>query len=150
MFDELLNLVKEHAGSAVIDNPAVPNEQNDAVCETATNSIIDKLKGMVGSGGTDALSGLLGGGNVANHPEMGNITSGVAQDLMKKFGFDNAIAGNIVSQLIPTVLSKLAGKTNDPNDNSFTMGGILQSLAGGSGGSGGGIMGMLKGLFGSK
>jgi len=148
MFDQLLDLVKEHAGSAVIDNPAVPNEQNDAVCETATNSIIDKLKGMVGNGGVDALSGLLGGGNVANHPAMGNITSGVAQDLMKKFGFDNAIAGNIVSQLIPTVMSKLAGKTNDPNDSSFTMDGILQSLAGGSGG--GGILGMIKGLFGGK
>ena len=149
MFDELLNLVKEHAGSAIIDNPAVPNEKNDAVCETAANSIIDKLKGMVGSGGADALAGLLGGGgNVANRPEISNITSGVAQDLMKKFGFDNAIASSIVSQLIPTVMSQLAGKTNDPNDNSFTMGGILQSLA--SGGSSGGIMGMIKGLFGGK
>jgi len=147
MFDELLNLVKEHAGSAVVDNPAVPNEQNDAVCETAANSIIDKLKGMVGNGGADALSGLLGGGNVANHPEVSNIASSVAQDLMKKFGFDNAVAGGIVSQLIPTVMSKLASKTNDPNDSSFTMNGILQSLASGGGG---GIMGMIKGLFGGK
>jgi len=147
MFDQLLDLVKEHAGSAVIDNPAVPNEQNDAVCETAANSIIDKLKGMIGSGGADALSSLLGGGNTANHPEVGNITSSVAQDLMKKFGFDGATAGGIVSQLIPTVMSRLASKTNDPNDNSFTMGGILQSLASGSSG---GIMGMIKGLFGSK
>jgi len=66
---------------------------------------------------------------------------------MHKFGFDGSTAGNIVAQLIPTVMSKLAGKTNDPNDNSFSMGGILESLAGGSGG---GIMGMIKGLFGSK
>jgi len=145
MFEQLLNLVKEQAGSAVINNPAVPNEHNDAVCETATNSIIDKLKEIAGSGGLNSL--FQSGENVASHPAVSNISSGVVNDLMKKFGFDGSTAENIVSQLIPTVMSKFTSKTNDPNDNSFNMGGILESLTGGSGGS---IINAIKGLFGSK
>jgi len=144
MFEQLLNLVKEQAGSAVVNNPAVPNEHNDAVCETATNSIIDKLKEMAGSGG---LTGLFQSGNVAGHPAVSNISSGVVNDLMQKFGFDGSTAQNIVSQLIPNVMSKLTSKTNDPNDNSFSMNGILESL---TGGGGGGIINMIKGFFGSK
>lgn len=27
MFDNLLNLVKEHAGGAIVNNPAIPNEK---------------------------------------------------------------------------------------------------------------------------
>jgi len=144
MFEELLNLVKEQAGSAVVNNPAVPNEHNDAVCETATNSIIDKLKEMAGSGG---LTNLFQSGNVADHPAVSNISSGVVNDLMKKFGFDGSTAQNIVAQLIPTVMGKLTSKTNDPNDNSFNMSGILESLAGSGGG---GLLNMVKGFFGTK
>jgi len=148
MFEELLNLVKEHAGDAVINNPAVPNEKNDAVCEAATGSIIDKLKEIAQNGGIEKITDLFqSGNNVANHPAVSSISSNVVTDLMKNFGFDNATAGNIVSQLIPTVISKLTGKTNDPNDNSFTLNGILESL---TSGKGGGILNMIKGLFGSK
>jgi len=148
MFEELLNLVKEHAGSAIINNPAVPNEHNDAVCETATNSIINRLKEMAGSGGMDSITNLFqSGSGVASHPAVSNISSGVVGDLMKNFGFDSATAGSIVSQLIPVVMSKLTSKTNDPNDNSFNMSGILESL---TGGGGGGIFNMIKGIFGSK
>jgi len=147
MFEQLLDLVKEQAGSAVVNNPAVPNEKNDAVCETATNSIIDKLKDLAGNGGVEALTSLFQSGNVADHPAVSNIASGVAGDLMKKFGFDNGTAGNIVSQLIPTVMSKLTSKTNDPNDSSFDLGSIIGTL---TGGGGGGILNVIKGFFGSK
>ena len=151
MFEQLLNLVKEQAGSAIINNPAVPNEKNDAVCETATNSIIDKLKDMVGNGGIESLTNMLSSGsNVASHPAVSNISSGVVGDLMKKFGFDSPVAENIVAQLIPTVISKFTSKTNDPNDDSFNLTDIVSSLTGGKGGVGGGLLDMVKGFFGSK
>jgi len=148
MFEELLNLVKEQAGAAVINNPAVPNEKNDAVCETATNSIINQLKQIAGSGGVNNITSMFQSGNVAAHPALSNISSGVVGDLVKKFGFDGATAENIVSQLIPSVMSKFTSKTNDPEDSSFTLSGILSSLTGSS--SGGGIFDMVKGFFGSK
>jgi len=44
MFENLLNLVKEHAGSAIVDNPAIPNQHNDAAIKEATTGIMDQLK----------------------------------------------------------------------------------------------------------
>ena len=35
MFDQLSELVKQFGGEAVVNNPAVPNEQNDAVMQEA-------------------------------------------------------------------------------------------------------------------
>ncbi len=35
-----MDLIRQHAGSAVINNPAIPNEQNEAVISEAGNSII--------------------------------------------------------------------------------------------------------------
>jgi hypothetical protein len=59
---------------------------------------------------------------------------------------DANAAGSIVHQLVPVVMSKLVTKTNDPNDNSFNMDGILSSI---SGGDMGGILNSVKGLFGN-
>lgn len=73
---------------------------------------------------------------------MSNITQQVGTQLMKKFGLDSNAVSSVVSSLIPTVLGKLSQKTNDPNDNSFTMDGIINAL-----GSGGGLLGKLRGLF---
>lgn len=150
MLENLINLVKENAGEAIINNPAIPNEKNDSACETAATSIFNNLKNMAGSGDLSSITSLFqGGGSAAlSHPVVNNISSNVVGDLMNKFGLDHGAASNIVSQLIPTVMSKLVHKTNDPNDNSFDLQGILSSLTGGSG-AGGGIFGAVKGLFGN-
>lgn len=148
MFDQLLQLVKENAGEAIINNPAIPNEQNDAAVETATGSIMDHLKGLAGGGNLDSVMSLFqGGGNAASSPLVNNISSGVAGDLMKKFGIDQSSATNIVQQLIPVVMNKFVSKTNDPNDKSFDLQGIIGSLSGGQKGAGG-ILNSIKGLFG--
>ncbi len=148
MFDQLLQLVKENAGEAIINNPAIPNEQNDAAVETATDSIMDHLKGLAGGGNLDSVMSLFqGSGNAADSPVVSNISSGVAGDLMKKFGIDQGAASNIVQQLIPVVMNKFVNKTNDPNDKSIDLQGIIGSLSGGQKGAGG-ILNSIKGLFG--
>lgn len=50
---------------------------------------------------------------------------------MRKFGLNNGQAGNIVSNLLPRILQNLISKTNNPNDNSFNLKGIFNSLTGG-------------------
>ena len=40
MLEQLFNLVKENAGEAIINNQAIPNEQNDAAINQATEGII--------------------------------------------------------------------------------------------------------------
>lgn len=133
MFDQLMNLVKQYSGDAVINNPDVPNEQNDAVISTASGSIMDTLKGMMSGGGATSVLNLFSQNSnedVTNHPVTQNVSSNLVTTLMDKFGFDSNKAGGIASSLIPMVMSKLVSKTNDNNDNSFDLQGIFNSLSG--------------------
>ena len=108
------------------------------------------------------VQNLFNGGeqDVANSAITQNIKGDFVTSLVQKFGLDHGKAGQIASALIPIVLSKFIKKTNDPNDNSFDLSGILGSLTGGgnirdvlgklTGGedkSGGGLMDKLKGMF---
>ena len=66
---------------------------------------------------------------------------------MSKFGINESQAGGIVQKLIPIVMSKFASKTNDPNDSSFDLNGIMGALGGGKTS---GILSGLSKIFGSK
>ncbi len=144
MFENLLNLVKENAGEAIVNNPAIPNEHNDAAIETTGNSIMNTLKSQASSGNMDQLMSMFKGGTPdASHPVVNSVSSNVVTDLMGKFGIDQNAASGIASKIIPQVMSKFVNKTNDPNDSSFDIGGIMSSLTGG-GGAAGGIGGMIS------
>lgn len=146
MLDQLLKLVKENAGEAIVNNPAVPNEKNDLAINTAADSIFDNLKGQIGSGGLDSLMDMFkGGGDASSSSLVSGISSGVIGDLMAKVGIDKAASANIVNQLMPLVMNKLKSKTNDPNDSSIDLDGIINSLGGKGGGD---ILGSIKGIFG--
>lgn len=146
MLDNLINLVKEHAGDAIINNPAIPNEKNDEAIQSAAGGIMEHLKGLTSGGGLDAITGLFNqGGNNSSHPEISNISNAVAGGLMEKFGLDNNQAAGIAQQLIPTVMNKLINKTNDPNDSSFDLNGIVGSL---TNGGATGLLNNVKNLFG--
>lgn len=151
MFDNLLNLVKEHAGDAIINNPAIPNEKNDEAIQTTTNSIVDTLKGQISSGNLNSIMDMFKGGTagVNSSSVASNAQANVVTELMKKFGIDNAQANNIASTLIPKVMEQFVSKTNDPNDKSFDVNSIVSSIGGGdlAKNFSGGIGGMLKGLF---
>ena len=165
MLDNLLDLVKQHAGEAIINNPAIPTERNDEAIASATSSIFDGLKNAASSGNIGDIMSLFNGGNVANSRIVQNIQGSFVGDLMNKFGVDPSTATNIAGNLIPTVLQKFVNKTNDPNDSSFSLQDIVSKVGGGNldvqsligqftgGGqsqqSGGGIMDSLKGMFGN-
>jgi len=162
MLEDLLNLVKQHAGDAIINNPAIPNEKNEEAVSDASNSIVAGLKGAVANGNVDGLVNLFkGGAEAAGSSHITeNIKTGYAQDLMNKFGLDHGKASQIAGSLIPMVLQKFVHKTNDPNDKSFDLQSIITHLTGGVGlqdimgkftggnsGEEGGIMGKIKGMF---
>ena len=144
MLENLINLVKQHAGDAVINNPAVPNEQNDAVVSEASNSIISGLQNAVSGGNVkDVLSLFSGNQPVTSNGLTQNIQGNFIQNLVGKFGLDQSQAGGIASSLIPMVLQNLVHKTNDPNDGSFNIQNIFNSLSGG-GSSGLNIEGLMN------
>jgi hypothetical protein len=148
MFENLLKLVKEHAGDAIVKNPAIPDQHNDAAIGAATTGIMEHMKSIAANGGMEKIMDMFKGGNVAGNPEIGNMSTKVAGDLMKKFGINQEQAGGIVKNLIPGVMGSLVKKTNDPNDNSFDIKGIVGSLTGGGSGVLGGIMSKVTGMFG--
>ena len=176
MLENLLDLVKQHAGSAIIDNPAIPNQHNEAAISEAGNSIMDGLKNMIASGNTQDVVNLFNhqGGDIASQPAAQQISGNFIQTRMSKFGLGEGAASGIAASLIPTVLQSLVHKTNDPNNSSFNIQSIIGSLVGGGGsnntgggglnieslisqfmgggasttGGGGGILDTLKGLMG--
>ena len=168
MFENLLDLVKQNAGDAIINNPAIPNEHNDEAVSMASNSIVDGLKGALAGGGiNDVLHMFSHSDNAAASPVSQNIQGNFIQSLMSRFGIDQSQAGNIASSLIPMVLQKFVHKTNDPNDSSFDIQSIVSNLTGGTSGfdvqgllnqftggggnatsgGGGGLMDTVKGFF---
>jgi hypothetical protein len=145
MLEQLLDLVKQVGQQTVVENPAVPNEKNNDVLAEATSSIAGGFQNILSGGGLQSLLGLFGGGgnaaaggsqmSLTNNPIVSMITGHFMNKLMSKFGIQSSAASGIAASLIPTVLGKLIHKTNDSNDSSFDLKGILGGLIGGGGAS---------------
>jgi len=143
MLENLINLVKENAGDAIINNPAVPNEQNDAVVAATSHSLEGSLQNMIMQGKLQDLLSLFhnGVGNGVSNPSVQNISNDLVHNLSNKFGFDQSTSAGIADNLIPGLLQRLVSKTNDPADDSFSLQGIIGHLT-----SGDGLKNILSGL----
>ncbi|MBS1616065.1 MAG: hypothetical protein JST06_08120 [Bacteroidetes bacterium] len=134
MFENLLELVKQHAGEAIVNNPSIPNERNDEAISEVSNSISGSLQGLFQGGGVKDLLGMFGGGN--QNAAMSNVSQqvsgGLVGNLMSKFGLNNQAASGIAGSLIPNILGSLVHKTNDPNDSSFNLQNVFNGISGGS------------------
>ena len=134
MLENLLQLVKDNANDDIINNAHIPNEKNDHAVEETANSLFEGLKEQANGGHMqDLLQMFQSGGNLgtSGNPIMNNLTSGVAGNLMQKLGISNEAAMSVVAGILPKVMNSFVNKTNDPNDSSFDLGGILGSLTGG-------------------
>jgi len=159
MLENLFNLIKEQGVSSVIENPAIPNEQNNAVLADATHSVADGLQGVLAGGGLQNVLSLFNSNNsnasggissLLNNPIVGNIVSSFTNKLTINHGIPGDQANGIANNLIPSVLSNLVNRTNDPNNNSFNISSIIGSLTGGNtqpGAAGGGFD--LQGILGN-
>ena len=137
MLEELFNLVKGSATETVVNNPDVPNEHNNAVIAEATNTVASGLRNMVAGGGLQNILSLFSGGqqqngkSLLNNPIVNMMIGHFASKLSGKYGLGGDQAGNVANNLIPNVISNLINKTNDPNDSSFSIEGLLNSITGG-------------------
>lgn len=141
MLESLFNLIKEQGADSIINNPAIPNEKNDAVIADATHSVADGLQGVLAGGGLQSVLSLFnsggnnfGGNGLLNNPIVSNIISSFNNKLTNNHGIAGNQANGIANSLIPNVLSDLINKTNDPNNSSFNFNSIIGSLTGGVGG----------------
>ena len=142
MLEQLFNLVKDHSGETVINNQAVPNEQNGAVMAEATISIMGGLQNALAGGGLQSVLGMFGSGGANNaaaassgiggNPLVSMITGHFMNKLMSKFGLNNSAASGIAASLIPSVIGSLVNKTNSTENNGFNLAGVLGGLMGGA------------------
>ena len=131
MLETLMNLVKQHAGQAVIDNPAIPNSQNDSVLQTVAGSIMSGLGQQAQGGGLGNLLGMVvNGANVQQSPVTQGVQQHVEQSLMEKLGISPQVAMSIASAVVPIVLSKLMHRASDPNDATVDGNSILGAATG--------------------
>lgn len=122
LFENLLDLVKFNAGESVINNPAIPNDKNDAVCFEITNSLIRQLQLLTAEKGISASADLLYGKlNVLHNPFIDNITKNITADLIRVFGFDKDVAQSVTVRLVPNLISKLSARIQDPHDHHFDI-----------------------------
>ena len=140
MLDKLVDLVKSLAGDAVVNNPDVPNDKNNAVIAEATNTVASGLQNLAAGGGLQNILSLFGGGgngqpqtgqSLMSNPIVNMMVGHFTGKLMNNFGLGNSQASGVANSLIPNVLSGLINKTNDPNNSGFTLDGLLHSLTGG-------------------
>lgn len=134
MLDQLLQLVRENAQETVVANPAIPNEQNEAVIGEATQTVATGLQDALASGNLKDVMGLFNSNGQVdnNNPVVNNIAGSLIGNLQEKFNINGGTAASIAGSLIPAVLGSLVKKTNDPSDNGFSLDGIFSSLTGGS------------------
>ncbi len=136
MLEELFNLVKGTASDSVINNPEVPNEKNDEVVAEATNTVASGLRNMVAGGGLQNIISLFTGGNqgksgLLSNPIVNMMVGHFAGKLMSKFNLGGQQANNVANDLIPGVIGNLVNKANDPNDGTFSLEKLLNSITGG-------------------
>jgi hypothetical protein len=135
MIDQLMDLVRESGQQTVVENPAVPNEQNEAVMQEASSSIFSGLQNVMQTGGPGALKNLFEGVESGDHshPAVQQVASQTSNNLSEKFGLNSGAAKSIAASLIPVVLAKLMNRSRNADSSSgFSIGNILASLTGGT------------------
>jgi hypothetical protein len=146
MIDKLKSIVREFSGDAIINNPAIPNDKNENAIETTASSFLEHIKGEALSGNTHSLLDLLkSNDDPALNPSVNRVSTGVATDLVKKLGIDNATALGVVNKIIPPVIKMLRSKANDPGEKDLNLQNLLGSF-----GKGGNVVDSVLNIFGKK
>lgn len=136
MFDQILDLVKQHLGNNPQVASAIPPGQADAVHNEIASQITNGLANQASAqGGVGGLLSSLQSGLASGSPITSAIEGGLVGSLANKFGLPPAATGAIAAAL-PGILQKFAHKANDPNDSSITPDSIGKSLSGLGGGLG--------------
>jgi hypothetical protein len=128
MFDQILEMVKDHLGNNPQISAAIPADQQDAVHKEIATHVTNGLQNqaaMLGGGG--GLLSMLKGSIASGSPVVNAIEGGLVGSLGNKFGLSPMVTGAIAGAL-PGLLQKFVHKANDPNDSSITTDTIDKSM----------------------
>ena len=134
MLEELFNLVK----GVVSQNQNLPSAQKDDIAAEATNTVASGMRNMVAGGGLESLISMFSNGGqqksgngLLSNPIVSMMVGHFTEKLMSKFNLNSNEASNVASSMIPDVIGNLVNKSNDPNNSSFSLENLLNSITGG-------------------
>lgn len=135
MLESLMNLVRQHAGDAVTNNPAIPNNQNEDAMQAISGGILGGLQQQAQGPNLGSLIGMFTGqgGNVQQSPVTQGVQQNVQQSLMERLGISPQVAMTVATAVVPMILSKFAHKAQDPTDQSINQSDVLNHVTGQSG-----------------
>jgi len=129
MFEKLFLLVKNNAGMAVIDNPAIPAKYQDAVINEASSSIIEVLKGQMETG---RIKDLIRFFQVSgyNNSLVSSMVNKFAAKLNNFYGVDPGSAWTAANSLIPPVMQEIVKQSKNEQNTEFGLTNLLTKLNG--------------------
>jgi len=118
MFDQVLQVVKEHLGNNPELSNAIPADQQEAVHQEIANHVTNGLQnqGLTQGGG---LLSMIEGSLTSGSPIVNAIEGGLVGSLGSKFGLSPMVTGAIAASL-PGLLQKFAHKATNPNNVATT------------------------------
>lgn len=131
MLNQIIDLVRKHAGEGIINNPAIPNEKNEAAIQAASGSINNGLGRMLASGNLKDILRMFAGAGGGSSLLTQTISGDFMKKLMTQFGLNQQQASQVSGQVIPGTLNEMVRKTNDPTDKSFNIQDIFNNISGG-------------------
>jgi len=130
MFEQVLQMVKDHLGGNQNVTSAIPQEHTDAVHQEIATHITQGLQNQASSqGGFGGLLSSLEGGLNSESPITSAISGGLAGSLMSKFGLPAAATGAITAML-PGLLQKFAHNAQNSNNSSSSASNFPESTGG--------------------
>jgi hypothetical protein len=130
MFEKLFLLVKNNAGTAVINNPAIPVKYHEAVINEASSSIIEVLKGQMETGRLRDLVRFFQFPGHANKSLVSSIVNKFANKLNNFYGVEPVAAMETAKLLITPVMDEMIKQAKNENNKDFGLGNFLSKLTG--------------------
>ena len=129
MFEKLFLLVKNNAGTAVIDNPAIPVKYHEAVINEASSSIIEVLKSQVETGKIKDLIKFFQFSGY-NNSLVSSMVNRFANKLNNFYSIDPNSAWTAANSLIPPVMQELVKQSKNEQNMDFGLANLLTKLNG--------------------
>ncbi|MDP9081649.1 MAG: hypothetical protein M3O71_29910 [Bacteroidota bacterium] len=130
MFEKLFMLVKNNAGTAVIDNPAIPAKYHEAVINEASSSIIEVLKNQLETGKIKDLIKFFQFSGIYNNALVSSIINKFANKLNNFYGIEPASAMQAANTLITPVMEELVKESKDAKNIDFGLSNFISKLSG--------------------
>jgi hypothetical protein len=130
MFEKLFMLVKNNAGTAVMDNPLIAEKNREAVINDATSSIIEVLKGQMEGGKLKDLVNYFQFAGVFNNPLISSAVKRFANKLNNYYGIDSAEALNIAKAVITPAMLELIKESKSEKNKEFALNTLLSKISG--------------------